>query len=138
MNRVYKLTVPVITCILILSSVMCCCIGKAAFASSSPMPSCHHAKKSPVSQYRVQLTQADTKGNCECSKGEMLAAVVDNNFELKSHSTAFANEPGKISLISFVQNYSIDLSAVGFSPQHFSAQKFSSVPLYLQNSVLRI
>ena len=134
MKKFYKSIIPALTFSFFFTTVVCCCIGKLALASATSN-SCCHTKKS-VSGAHFQIASQDPASS-ECP-ARTFAVVSTDKSEIKPELTSSLNKDNGKILLSFLSNHhSLNLSAIGFSPQ-IASSKVSAIPLYLKNSILRI
>src|SRR3989338_5788145 len=118
MHRAHKLLVPVVALAFLFTTLLCCCIGKMALASLTKHSCC--AKESSAQQSGPQFKN-HTKISCECP-AQIPANIAGASSSQVNTELALSGKPGKMLLALVPQDQALDLSAIGFSPQHSSAQ----------------
>ena len=116
-----KLVIFSVATILLLTAALCCCIVSPAQATAL-MPSCH--------QTTPDNNQTHKSENCDCENGfGIVKTQISHDFNLIFHSMLNIQDSVNTLLPAVVC-----VIAYNASPGDIS----NSIPLYIQNSILRI
>ena len=129
------LTIPILSISFVLTTSFCCCLERTAFAA--PMPeSCHESMSSGQSGHQAQCVVSENQHKlCDCHKIMMplLQPSLDlANLKIKSY------EGLSTSIITAKVHDLLDPKLFGNLLHGHPAKEYSSIPLYLKNSILRI